>query len=147
MSIPEETRLRIAQIAILVLACNWGIDYLLDPPKKALYAAEQTVTLPPIGALLFAFGIMGLIGELWMFIGRSKDPETAWRTFLCRSENRWWPSWFAHSVLCAIYLGFFVWCIIEMLVNSHIHGMRVATAMLTLAAGHWVFAQRRKHAS
>lgn len=139
--------LKAAQIVFFILACVFGADYLMTPPKTTLYVVERWIPIAPIGALFLFCGMMGLVGEWWIELGRSKPPKEASVRWLIRQENRWWPSFTAHSILCAVYMGMGAGCVAELIVNHHFYGTRVAVATFALAAGHWMFAQRSRHVS
>lgn len=140
-------RLRVAQMFLLVLACLWGVDYMMEPPKTSLYVAERMIiSLPLWGSFFLLFGLVGLLGEWWMEAGRNKTPSDASVPYICQAENRWWPSFGAHAALCAMYASLGAGCVVEMTINRHWHGMRMVGGMATIAVGHWVFAQRRRHA-
>jgi hypothetical protein len=136
----------IAQIVSLILACAYGVDYLIEPPRASLYTVEELIgPLPPWGAMFLVFGIMGLIGELWMEVGR-KQPPVPQIPYVCTAKNRWWPSFTAHVVLCAMYAGLAAGSVVEMIVNGHFYGARVVTLMIILTTWHAFFAQRRRNA-
>lgn len=139
--------LKAAQIVFLILACGAGADYLMQPPKSSLYIVETFIPRAPFGMIFLVLGIMGLIGEWWKELGRSKPPTEASVRWICQSDNRWWPSFTAHAALCAIYVGIFFGCVTEQIVNHHPYGIRVGLAMLALGTGHWAFAQRSRHAT
>lgn len=137
----------IAQIVILLLACVFGTDYLIRPPTKGLYIVEQLIgPLQPVGALFLFLGVMGLVGELWMEIGRRKAPPESPVSYICRAKNRWWPSFTAHVGLCALYGGLTGGCVVEMVGNGHLYGLRIVSITLMFAVWHAFFAQRRRHA-
>lgn len=138
---------RIAQILILLLACSFGTDYLIEPPKATLYTTEQLIggLLPLWGAAFLTLGIMGLLGELWMAIGHAKEPSENPVGYICTARNRWWPSFTAHVGLCGMYAGIGFGCIAEMIVHGHLYGMRVVGGMFMLVVGHCFFAQKRRH--
>jgi len=145
----DASLLRIFQLGALVLACGWGIDYMLRPPRYDLYTFERLLgeALPWWGATLLTMGLMGLIGEVWVEAGRGRNHAPA-IPYVCTSRNRWWPSCLAHSVLCAIYGGFAAGCYVDMLVSGYFYGARMAGGMLLLSIGHGAFAHRRhRHAS
>lgn len=135
-----------SQIVSLVFACAWGMEYLMQPPKRTLYPAEAGIPLTLFGTLLLLFGILGLLGEIWKAIGYSKPP-TPDAPYICRAEDRSWPSFVAHASLCAIYAGFFAGCFYDMVANTHLYGIRVLVAMLLLTIGHGWFAQRSSYVS
>lgn len=138
---------RVAQIVILLLACCYGVDYLTAPPKYSLYTIEELIgPLPPWGALFLTFGIMGLIGELWMEIGRRKQPPENPIPYICEAKNRWWPSFVAHVALCAMYAGLAAGSVAEMLIHGHVYGVRVVGVMSMFTVWNGFFAQRRRHA-
>lgn len=146
--LPEPARTEhIAQIVVLLLACTLGADYLSNPPIDGLYIVERLIgPLPPWGAVFLFCGVMGLVGELWMEIGRKKSLPQEPIGYICRARNRWWPSFTAHVILCALYAGLFFGCLAEMAVNSHLYGLRVTSVTLMFAVWHGFFAQRRRHA-
>jgi hypothetical protein len=139
---------RLFQVGVLVLALQWGIDYLLNPPKRDMYIFERMmdghpIPLPLIGGLLLLLGTMGLVGELWIETG---DRKTRGAPAICTARNRWLPSFIAHSGLCAAYLAIGVGCAVEMIYNNHLYGLRMTGSMLLLAFAHYVYAQRRRNA-
>ena len=135
-----------AQICLLILACIWGSDYLLEQPRSSLDAVEHVIPLPLLGGMFLFFGVMGIIGELWMEVGDRKD-EPSWpkMPYICTSENRWWPSFTAHLGLCSIHAGLGFAYIAEMCTGRHLWGGRAPALMFVLAAMHGVFVQRRRH--
>jgi hypothetical protein len=141
-----EHRLRLAQICLLILACIWGADYLLNQPSASLDAVEHVLPLHLLGAMFLLFGVMGIIGELWMEIG-NKDGDLSWSKmpYICTAENRWWPSFTAHLGLCGIYAGLGFAYIAEMLAGWHLWGGHDPALMFVLAAMHGVFVRRRRH--
>lgn len=133
------------QLALLVLACIWGADYLMKPPSESRYTAEMWLPLAPLGVAILTFGIVGIIGWGWKDSGRRNTSPDA--PFLCRIQQRWWPSFIAHTVLCAIYAGLGVVGGAEQVWNNHLHGGRVTAAMLVLSAAHWWHAQNSRDVS
>jgi len=145
--IPEPaTSEHIAQIIFLLWACAYGVDYLMEPPKASLYTVEELIgPLAPWGAMFLVFGMMGLIGELWLEVGR-KESSRRRILYICRAKNRWWPSFTAHIALCGMYAGLAAGTVAEMIVNGHFYGARVVFLMFVLTTWHGFFAQRRRHA-
>lgn len=143
----SEEKLRWGQIALLVLAILWGIDYLITPHwaiAPALSVIEAALPIPIWGTLFLTFGITGLIGELWLEMGRHKPPPRHPVPFICRTENRWWPSYTAHALLCALYATVGVGYLLELVVSWHVWGFRACAMMWMIAYGHWVFMARRR---
>lgn len=103
---------------------------------------EHVIPLTICGALFLLFGVMGLVGELWMELGRSQRPSLG-IPYVCYSENRWWPSFVAHACLCAIYMALTAGYMMEMVVHWHLWGMRHPAIMFAFAAMHYAFAQKR----
>lgn len=136
------------QLVLLVIACNWGVDYMMDPPHYSLYIYEQMmddgpIPLPLWGFLLLSLAILGFIGEVWIQSGNHDDSRLP---AICRSERRWLPSFIAHAGLCSAYLAIGVGCALEQFNNSHLHGLRMTSSvMFGLALGHAIFAWRRRH--
>lgn len=113
-------------------------------PRGSLNKLEHVIPLVLCGLLFLSFGVMGIIGELWIEMGRTKPPSES-VPFWCRIENRWWPSFTAHGFLCAVYSALGAGYIVEMIVDTHLWGMRAPAVMFAFAAMHYVFAQKRKH--
>jgi len=141
----SDDRLRLAQIALLTLACIWGADYLITQPKGSLDYVEHVIPLNLCGVLFLFFGVMGIIGELWMELGRSQKASLVNIPFICHAQNRWWPSFAAHAGLCALYSALTAGYLAEMFVHWHLWGMRTPAVMFAFAAMHWAFTQRRRH--
>jgi len=141
----SDSRLRLAQITLLVFTCIWGIDYLIGAPWYTLQTVEKSMPLTLWGSLLLFFGLLGLAGEVWMIIGERRIFK-GHVCFLLKSANRWWPSFVAHAVLCAFCMGLGAGCVVEMVINDQLYGARIPAGLFTLAAVHWVGVQRRKHA-
>ena len=139
--------LKALQIICLLWACSAGADYLMDPPISALYVVETLTPRPPSGVVFLFLGIMGLVGEWWRELGSRRIVFEAPPYWVCRRENRWWPSWVAHSGLAAIYFALLVTCIGEMILNHHLYGLRVAFAMLSFCGAHLYFAQKYRYVS
>lgn len=137
--------MKAAQIIFLILPCVWGVDYLSGPPKKALYVVEQYLPTTQMGVLLIILGMMGLIGEWWRELGKSKPPQEASVRYLCQPENRWWWSFTAHVGLCGIYMGLGMGCVMELIVNNHFYGIKVAYGLFAVATAHLVFAHRSRY--
>lgn len=122
----SDDRLRLAQICLLNLACIWGADYLMKQPRGSLNIVEHVIPLIMCGVLFLFFGVMGIIGELWMELGRSQK-----------------LSFVAHAGLCAIYTALTAGYMMEMAVHWHLWGMRSPAIMFSFAAMHYAFAQKR----
>lgn len=134
---------RRAQVCLLILACIWGADYLMPQPRGSLSTVEHVVPLQFLGGLFLIFGIMGIIGELWIEVGKASKPVKV--PIICNAENRWWPSFTAHLALCGVYSALGFGYILEMIVDGHLWGGRAPAVMVAFASVHWVFAQKRKH--
>lgn len=126
----EGDRLRIARLVILFLALCWGYDYLATPMW---------------GTAFLTFGTVGLLGEVWIEVGRRRPAFEYRRLPPLRHENRWWLSYTAHSVLCVLYVGVGVGYIANLVISHHLWGMRSPALMFALAAVHWVFVNRRQN--
>ena len=137
---------RRAQIFLLIFACICGADYLMDQPRKSLDAVEHVIPLQLLGGLFLFFGILGIIGELWMEIGYRKEEPWPKVPYICSAENRWWPSFTAYTGLCAIYMALGFFYLTEMGVSWHLWGGRNPALMFGLGFVHWSFAQKRKYA-
>lgn len=141
----DPDRLRAAQIVLLFLAVVWGLDYLITPDwaiAPAMSVVEQAMPIPVWGAAFLTFGVLGLLGELWMELGRYRPPHHM-RAF---PESRWWVSYLSHAALLMLYATVGVGYALELVVNSHIWGCRAPLMMWAIAFGHWVFMSRRKNA-
>lgn len=145
----DSDRLRVAQIVLLSVAVTWGVDYLITPDSAitaSLTVVERAMPLPVWGCLFLFFGCMGLLGEVWMEVGRHHPrPHDANIPALRRAENRWWPSYTAHTALLALYAGLGAGYALELFINSHLYGCRAPVLMGAFAVGHWVFMNRRKN--
>lgn len=145
----EGDRLRIAQLVILfLLALCWGYDYLATPSgelTKSLTVVEQAAPMWMWGTAFLTFGTVGLLGEVWIEVGRRRPAFEYRRLPPLRHENRWWLSYTAHSVLCVLYVGVGVGYIANLVISHHLWGMRPPALMFALAAVHWVFVNRRQN--
>lgn len=135
---------RLAQISLFTLACIGGADYLMPQPRGSLNALEHLLPLRAVGALFLFFGVMGLIGECWIEIGRKTSPGLR-IPYVCSAENRWWPSYVAHFALCTSYLAFTFAYLAEMFVHWHLWGDRYPAFLFSVAVTHGAFAQKRKN--
>lgn len=144
----SEQKLRYGQIAMLVLAVLFGIDYLITPDwaiGPALSVVEDALPIPVWGFGFLSFGVVGLAGELWIELGRHKPPPRRPIPVMCRSENRWWPSYIAHSMLCAMYATVGFGYFLNLLLAWHVWGFRACAMMWMIAYGHFVFIGRRRN--
>lgn len=142
----DRDRLRITQIVILFLALCWGYDYLATPSgelTKSLTVVEQAAPIWVWGTAFLTFGTVGLLGEVWIEVGRRRPAFEYRRLGALRHENRWWPSYTAHSFLCALYVGVGVGYATNLVISQHLWGVRSPALMFSLAAVHWVFVNRR----
>lgn len=144
----SERKLRWGQIALLVLACFFGTDYLITPDwavAPSLSVVEAALPLPVWGWLFLTFGAIGLIGENWIELGRHKPPPQKPLRGICQAENRWWPSYLAHSMLCAMYATLGLGYALELVTSWHLWGFRAPALMWMIAYGHFVFIGRRRN--
>jgi hypothetical protein len=143
----DPDRMRWAQIVLLCLAVIWGTDYLITPNwaiAPSLTVVESAFPIPVWGAVFLFGGVMGLVGELWLEIGRNHTPPRRPPPLLCRAENRWWVSFTAHAGLCSLYTSVGVGYALDLLQSWHVWGCRAPALMFAFAFGHWVFMSRRK---
>lgn len=145
-----EVKLRWGQILLLVLAVAWGLDYLITPDwaiTPSLSVVEAALPIPVWGFLFLASGITGLAGELWIELGRHKPPPKRPIPVLCKAENRWWPSYTAHTILCALYAAVGVGYLLNLVVSWHVWGFRSCLIMWVIAFGHFVFMSRGRRSN
>jgi hypothetical protein len=145
----DRALMRLFQVLVLVAACQWGIDYIQHPEPDDLYVFERMmdghpIPLPVIGWLLLSLGMLGLVGELWFEMGDRKTRGTV--PAVCTASSRWWPSFTAHSGLCAAYIAIGVGSLIQMLWSGDLYGWRMTGGAGLLAFAHYIYMQRRRNA-
>lgn len=143
-NVPDE-KLRWGQLALLVVACLFGFDYLTTPPDSltpTLNVVADAFPIPMWGTAFAFFGVLGLLGELWIELGKSYDPKHPPGPWGLRASQRWWYTYAAHAALCTMYAGVGVGYFVDQVVAHHLWGLRSGGLMFLLAIGHFVFLNR-----
>lgn len=106
---------------------------------------ESALPIPVWGFLFLSAGVLGLFGEVWIDLGRHKPAPKKPIPAMCRAENRWWPSYLAHSMLCSLYATVGFGYLLNLVTGWHVWGFRSCLVMWMIAYGHFVFIGRRRN--
>lgn len=135
----RESCLNFVQVFILIVAIIRGLCLIEDPDATIAYLGWSGGLNPAWvwGGVTIFLGALGIFGEAWMSIGRSR--------------HRWLASFTAHSGLAGLYIVYGLSAINYVAMNTTTHpevigSFATAIEIASYSLFHWLFANRSKNA-